>query len=60
MQYLVKMLDFIFFTNYHNGNSFKQIQKHMKYFYLRKSLESNGASFIVLILLELEILYFKE
>ena len=62
MHYLVKILDFKKkkSSNIHNGNSFQQIQKSVQYIYLKKPYESNGALFIVLTLLELEILYFKE
>ena len=36
------------FTKIHNGKCFQQFQKNMQYFYSKKPLKSNGASFIVL------------
>ena len=61
MQYLVKMLDFKkkYFQIFIMATVFNKLKK-MQYFYSKKPLESNGASFIVLTWLELEILYFKD
>ena len=50
MQYLVKMLDFKkkYFQIFIMATYFNIFQKNMQYFYSKKPLESNGASFIVL------------
>ena len=62
MQYLVKMLDFKkrYFQIFIMATVFNKFKKKMQYFYSKKPIESNGASFIVLTWLELEILNFKD
>ena len=62
MQYLVKMLDFKkkYFQIFIMATVFNIFQKNMQYFYFKKPIKSNGASFIALTWLELEILYFKD
>ena len=62
MQYLVKMLDFKkkYFQIFIMGTVFNKFKKYIQYFYSKKPLKSNGALFILLTWLELEIFYFKD